>query len=224
MRVNSALSLGFDGAAMVSESFSSFILRARSAVVSPPSNRVVCLASFTFRSIMRWLAARAKASVSSVILGRLDPIGAAEILLAGKQLLFRLDRGMFWLRRRGSRARLAQRQDAANARRALASCFKRFSPNLSVPEVPHAVKTMARSRDRRSPGHHFLHPASIPGLDHGRNAILGRFLRRRRERKERIRSEDGPSSGSTAFSAPNLTLSTRLIWPAPTPTIWPARA
>ena len=33
-----------------------------------------------------------------------------------------------------------------------------------------------------------------------------------------------PAKGSTAFIAPIRTESTRLIWPAPTPTVWPGRA
>ena len=73
------------------------------------------------------------------------------------------------------------------------------------------------------------------GLDHRRRASLGCRQQPVREREERIRRDDGafretlragrlPSAASAAFQAAMREESTRLIWPAPMPTVAPSFA
>jgi len=62
------------------------------------------------------------------------------------------------------------------------------------------------------------------GLDERRGAVRDRFFDSIGKGKKASDATTVPASGSTAFMAPILTESTRLIWPAPTPTAWPARA
>ena len=52
----------------------------------------------------------------------------------------------------------------------------------------------------------------------------GNFLYAIGKGKEGSDAATVPLSGSTAFIAPILQESTRLIWPAPTPTVCPSRA
>ena len=93
----------------------------------------------------------------------------------------------------------------------------------SVPEVPHAGEhhRHAQAVRRRD---HLLIAHRAAGLDERCRAVLRRFLHAVREREERVRRDHRSASGSTAFIAPSFTESTRLIWPAPTPTVCPARA
>ena len=67
MRVSSSLSFGSDGAASVSESFSSFIFRASSSGSFRPSKRVDFFAYATVAAIERAFAWAARVSVSSVM-------------------------------------------------------------------------------------------------------------------------------------------------------------
>ena len=69
---------------------------------------------------------------------------------------------------------------------------------------------------------------SIPGLI---GAVLvyagGKWLQRRSAAQAAEAGSEAatvPWSGSWAFIAPIFAESTRLIWPAPTPTVWPSRA
>ena len=59
------------------------------------------------------------------------------------------------------------------------------------------------------------------GLDDGGGAGLGDGFEAVGERKEGVGGGDVPARGRTAFMAPKRAASTRDIWPAPMPTVWP---
>ena len=62
------------------------------------------------------------------------------------------------------------------------------------------------------------------GLDDGGGAGFGDFFDAIGKGKKASEAATVPFSGSWAFIAPILAESTRLICPAPTPTVWPSRA
>ncbi len=57
------------------------------------------------------------------------------------------------------------------------------------------------------------------GLNDGGRSGLGDGLKAVGERKERVGGCNGSGQGRTAFMAPKRAASTRLIWPAPMPTV-----
>ena len=70
----------------------------------------------------------------------------------------------------------------------------------------------------------FLVANGTSGLDDGGGSYFGDLFDAVGEGEERIGCGDRAFSGRTAFMAPILQESTRLICPAPTPTVWPSRA
>jgi hypothetical protein len=92
-----------------------------------------------------------------------------------------------------------------------------------VPEVADAGEDHgdAQAVGRR---HHFGIAHAPAGLNEGGGAVLDGFLDAIGEGEKASEATTVPATGSTAFMAPSLTESTRLICPAPTPTVCPARA
>ena len=85
------------------------------------------------------------------------------------------------------------------------------------------MNTIARPKLVRR-GDHFVVAHRSAGLDHRRDAVLGGFFHAVGEREKRVGGEHRALQRQQAFIAPTFTESTRLICPAPTLTVWPARA
>ena len=92
-----------------------------------------------------------------------------------------------------------------------------------VPEVAHAGEhhCQAQAVRRRD---YVIVAYRAAGLNQCRDAVLDGLLHAVGEGEKCIGGDTVPASGSTAFIAPTFTESTRLIWPAPTPMVCPARA
>ena len=84
------------------------------------------------------------------------------------------------------------------------------------------VKTMARPSV--GGGDDVLVLYGSAGLNDGGCAGGGDGFETVGEWEEGVEAATVPWSGRTAFCAPNFAASTRLIWPAPMPTVWPSRA
>ena len=95
-----------------------------------------------------------------------------------------------------------------------------------MPEVPHASKHHGQSQPIRGLNH-FLIPYRPSGLHHADAPASRRFFHAIREGEECVRGNHGSFQRVLQLArlgGAQTTESTRLIWPAPTPTSTPSRA
>ena len=90
-----------------------------------------------------------------------------------------------------------------------------------MPEMPDAGEHHRQAQPVRGLDH-FVVAHRSAGLDHRGRAMFAGSSTPSGNGKKASDPTTVPWSGSTAFIAPILTESTRLIWPAPTPTVCPA--
>ena len=89
-----------------------------------------------------------------------------------------------------------------------------------MPEVPHP-REQHRHPLLVGGGDHLVVALAAAGLDHGGDPRPGQDVQAVAEGEEGVRGGDAcPATGSCAFSIARRQESTRLIWPAPMPTVW----
>ena len=87
-----------------------------------------------------------------------------------------------------------------------------------MPKVPHAGEYHGQAQAVGSVDD-LLIAAGAAGLDDGGGAVAGDFFDTVGKGEKASEATTVPLSGSRAFEAPIRAASTRLIWPAPTPTV-----